>query len=168
MALFQIERNAVDAIVAPEARKVFRAHVNDALVARVVVENRGTRERARTVGRHQVERIVLPDMMATGETLRHENARLGVEPAHQLGSIAGKKLELAPRAANHGQGYFRITHRKLDLPKSIGDFDRWMLREKLERIRWKERVAAGFVPRGGDEKIGKQGVVDPRFDGFPK
>src|SRR2546421_3392423 len=119
MPCFQIKCNTVDAIVAPEPRKIFRAHVNDALVSRVVGKNRGNRKPARTVGCHQIERVVLANAMATGETFRYENARLRVKSPHQHGSIAGEELKLPPGPANHGQGDFRIAHRKFDLTKSI-------------------------------------------------
>src|SRR5436853_911032 len=100
MPCFQIKGNTVDAIVAPEPGKIFRAHINDALVSRVVVKDCGNRKPARTVGCHQIECVVLPNAMATGETFRHENAGLGVKSAHQHGSIAGEKLKLPSGAAD--------------------------------------------------------------------
>src|SRR5438045_1869964 len=126
----------------PDPREILRAHVNDALVAGVIVKNCGDRKWTRSVGRSQRDRVALADPMAARETLRHEHARLRVETAHQFSPRTTEKLELTSFAADHRHGYFRIAHRHFDFAEAVDGFNGRMLRQKFDNVRRKKGTAA--------------------------
>src|SRR5438105_13858428 len=118
----------------PDPREVLPAHVNDALIARVIVKNRRDWKRTRSVGRGQRDRIALADSMAARETFRHEYARLRVETAHQLGPRTMEKLELTSFTADHRHRDLGITHRHFDFAEAVDGFDGRMLRQKFDNV----------------------------------
>src|SRR5436305_239920 len=97
----EVNGNAVKTVVAPEASEVRRTHIDDTLIARVIVKNRRYRERARPVRRREFDGIVFADAVATRETFGDEDARLLAETTHQLGATAVKELKFAALAGSH-------------------------------------------------------------------
>src|SRR4051794_16826259 len=90
----QINGDAVDAIVVPEARKILRAHVNDSLVPGVIVKDRSDPKWPRTIRGRERDHVAFPQSVPPCETFRHEHAWLVVKTAHELGTIAVQELKL--------------------------------------------------------------------------
>ena len=169
LAFLQIDGDAIDPIVVPEAGEILRAHVNDPLVARVIVKNRGDPKRVDPVGCRELDRFAFVEVVPPGKAFRNEDAGFLAKPAHERAAVASQELEMALlAAANDGKGDVALSHRQIDFAKGIDGLDRWVTGKELQS-RWRhEGIGADFIRSRRDEEIGDQGIIDPRLDGFPE
>src|SRR3954468_4338159 len=131
----EVNGQAINAVIFPDRQERPLAHVDDALVTRVVVENSGDRKTPRTFGRAQLERLPLPDALLARETLRDDDARLLIKAAHNRRIVAVEKSEPTPlAAANHRDRDAVVADRQIDLAERVDCGDRWMCFDEFDRV----------------------------------
>ena len=103
---------------------------------RVIVKNPDNRKLPHALGRGQLDRIAVPQVMPPRKTFRGKNARLFSKSAHDGAGVATQKLKVPPLAsAHHANGRDLSAHRQIHFAKRIDRLDRGMIGEKLDRAR---------------------------------
>ena len=113
--LFEINRDAVDAIVPPEADEVFCAHVNDPLIARVIVKDAGDRK---TGAGHRGSSVAggrLREADCGGQSFPKSGRRLRCETC-ACGRRRRRRSEIGTPAARRGS----LRRRRSYLPSAGG------------------------------------------------